>query len=281
MDFFPPIVDDPYIFGQIAAANALSDIYAMGGIPKTAMNLICIPSCMDLSTVESILQGGYNKVREAGAIIVGGHTIEDNEPKYGLCVTGFCHPKKILANATAKEGDVLVLTKSLGTGVLSVAYMADHLGKEDYETLIALMTRLNRYACEAFEGLNPHACTDITGFGLLGHGFEMAKGSHKTLRLNSSAIPIIQTALELSKQGTMTGGARRNRAYVEENVAVSDNVSSALCDILYDPQTSGGLLVALSESEAQTYLKQLESRGEKGVVIGEVVAFDGKYIHIY
>lgn len=281
VDFFPPIVDDPYTFGQIAAANAISDIYAMGGVPKLAMNLICFPSCLKLDIMEQILQGGYSKVIEAGAIIAGGHTIEDSEPKYGLCVTGYVHPKDILANSTAKEGDILVLTKSLGTGILSTAAMADILPQNDYNTMVRMMSHLNKYAQEAMMPSHPSACTDITGFGLMGHAYEMAHGSGLTIELMSSSIPALPAALRLAREGIIPGGAYNNMGYLEKDVVVSKSVPLELSDVMYDPQTSGGLLIAVNEKEVENLCRRLKDNGEEAHIIGYTKKFDGKSIRVF
>ena len=209
VDFFPPMVDDPYTFGQIAATNSLSDIYAMGGQPATAMNLICFPSCLPVGVMGEILAGGYSKVQEAGAIIAGGHTIEDEEPKYGLCVTGFMHPKDVLTNSGAQVGDALVLTKSLGTGILSTGGKAGMLTDGEYRRMVELMTALNKQAQECMLQTGAHACTDITGFGLLGHAYEMAAGSGVTLVLDSRRIPVEKRALELAREGIIRSEERR------------------------------------------------------------------------
>lgn len=281
VDFFPPIVDDPYTFGQIAAANAISDIYAMGGVPKLAMNLICFPSCLKLDIMEEILQGGYSKVIEAGAIICGGHTIEDSEPKYGLCVTGYVHPKDILANSTAKEGDVLVLTKSLGTGVLSTAAMGDFLEKEDYNTMVRMMSHLNKYAQEAMMPCRPSACTDITGFGLMGHAYEMAHGSNLTIELFSEHIPALPAALRYAREGLVPGGAYNNMSYLEKDVEFAKNVPLELSDIMYDPQTSGGLMIAVNEARVMELCDRLTAAGEEAHIIGYTKKFDGKSIRVF
>lgn len=280
VDFFPPIVDDPYTFGQIAAANSISDIYAMGGVPKLAMNLICFPSCLNLEIMEQILQGGYSKVIEAGAIIAGGHTIEDEEPKYGLCVTGYAHPKDVLANSTANEGDILVLTKSLGTGILSTAAKADMLTAEEYKLMVRLMSHLNRYAQEAMMPSRPSACTDITGFGFLGHTCEMAKGSGKTIEIFSENVPIVPAARRFAQEGIIPGGAYNNMAYLKDDVEIAASVPLDLSDALYDPQTSGGLLIAVSEAEAQTLCRRLSDSGEEAHIVGYIKKFDGKSIRV-
>ena len=268
VDFFPPIVDDPFTFGQIAAANALSDVYAMGGAPKLAMNLLCFPSCLPLEAVKAILEGGSSKVLEAGAVIAGGHSIEDKEPKYGLCVTGFARPEEILTNSGAREGDLLVLTKPLGTGILATAAKAGLLGAEEDRAMISLMTTLNRAAQEAMMAVRPHACTDVTGFGLLGHVNELAQGSGLTVELWGEAIPVAGRALELAREGIIPGGAYRNRDFLAGKVAVDGEVPLELADVLYDPQTAGGLLIAVGEERGEELVRRLADRGVPGRIIG-------------
>lgn len=270
VDFFPPIVDDPFLFGQIAATNALSDVYAMGGVPSIAMNLICFPSCLDLSVVQAILEGGYSKVLEAKAVLAGGHTIEDNEPKYGLCVTGFVHPDRVLTNSAAKTGDVLVITKPVGTGVLSTAAKVELLNDSQYAQMIQAMTTLNHAACLAMQPENPTACTDVTGFGLLGHAFEMADGSKKTIHIHANSVPLLSGAAEFAMQGIIPAGMYRNQAYLEQDVAVRPGVKQEVLDLLFDPQTSGGLLIALPECRAQSLLNRLHDAGVPGTIIGQV-----------
>lgn len=272
VDFFPPIVDDAYTFGQIAAANSISDIYAMGGAPRLAMNLMCFPSCLSLDLVKEMLEGGYSKVKEAGAIIAGGHTIEDTEPKYGLCVTGFAHPKDILANSTAREGDLLVLTKPLGTGILSTAAMAEMLDEENYRKMVKLMTELNRAAQETMMPFCPHACTDITGFGFLGHVQEMAGGSRLTAEIFSRDVPVVQNALDLARDGIIPAGAYRNMQFLEGKVRVGAAVPQELADVLFDPQTSGGLLIALPEARALELLRELNGKTLCAAVVGRMMA---------
>lgn len=272
VDFFPPIVDDAYTFGQIAAANSISDIYAMGGAPRLAMNLMCFPSCLSLDLVKEMLEGGYSKVKEAGAIIAGGHTIEDTEPKYGLCVTGFAHPKDILANSTAREGDLLVLTKPLGTGILSTAAMAEMLDEENYRKMVKLMSELNRAAQETMMPFRPHACTDITGFGFLGHVQEMAGGSRLTAEIFSRDVPVVQNALDLARDGIIPAGAYRNMQFLEGKVRVGTAVPQELADVLFDPQTSGGLLIALPEARALELLRELNGKTLCAAVVGRMMA---------
>lgn len=278
VDFFPPMVDDPYVFGQIAATNSLSDVYAMGSTPATAMNLICFPSCLPVSIMGEILAGGYAKVQEAGAIIAGGHTIEDEEPKYGLCVTGFIHPKDVLTNAGCQVGDALVLTKSLGTGILSTGGKADLLTDGEYKRMVELMTTLNKYARDCMVRVGAHACTDITGFGFLGHAYEMAAGSGMTLVIDSRRVPVEKKALELAQEGIIPSGAYNNRGYLQDDVEMGGGVSLELSDVLYDPQTAGGLLISLPEHKAPELLRQLEEFTGDARLVGYVKPFDGKSI---
>ncbi len=270
VDFFPPMVDDPYTFGQIAATNALSDVYAMGGNPSIAMNLLCFPSCLDPSIMHDILSGGYSKVQEAGAIIAGGHTIADPTPKYGLCVTGFAHPSEILTNSNAKTGDVLVLTKPLGIGILNTATKAELLTSAEIKEVTKLMTELNRYAKESFANLKVNACTDITGFSLIGHGYEMASGSDKSIEIFSDNVPMIPKALEYAKMGIIPEGMYNNQDYLKDIFRCSSNVPQEMQDVLLDPQTSGGLLLSMPEKDAKEYLSRMEFYTPWTRIIGEV-----------
>ena len=258
VDFFPPIVDDPYMFGQIAAANAISDIYAMGGEPKLALNLLCVTEKMEDPWIREILRGGYDKAYEAGVIISGGHTIRGSEPLYGLAVTGFARPDRIRKNAEARPGDRLILTKPLGVGILTTAAKADLVEKPLLDQLYAQMARLNRDACHIMNKYRVHSCTDVTGFGLLGHSCEMAQGSGCTLHLQVSRIPYHREAYEFAQMGFVPAGAYRNRDFAEREVMAAGEVSRAMQDILYDPQTSGGLLIAVDEGDAQALLRELE-----------------------
>lgn len=246
-DFFPPIVDAPYLFGQIAAANALSDVYAMGGELRTALNIMCLPESMDRHTVHEILRGGYAKAYEAGAIITGGHTIHGAEPIYGLAVAGFVHPQKVLTNSGAKPGDVLLLTKPLGVGVITTAAKAELVEAPVLERIYRQMAALNRAARDVLVEYPVHSCTDVTGFALLGHSFEMAQGSGCTLHIQAHSVPIHPEALELAGMGFIPAGAYRNREYAQAGVQVNGQVELALEDLFYDPQTSGGLLAAVPE----------------------------------
>lgn len=247
MDFFTPVVDDPYTFGQVAAANSLSDVYAMGGRPVTAMNIVCFPTCLPLDILKEILRGGYDKVAEAGAVLVGGHSIEDDEPKYGLSVMGMVHPDRIITNAGARAGDLLVLTKPLGTGILNTAIKADILDCQGYTKAVDTMAYLNRDACNAMLEVGVSACTDITGFGLLGHACEMARGSGVCLEIWQDKLPIIEESVDLARMGIIPGGAYKNRAYLDGQVRLKADIKQEIVDIMYDPQTSGGLLISVPE----------------------------------
>ena len=284
MDFFPPIVDDPYMFGQIAAANALSDVYAMGGQPKLAMNLLTFPNGkLPLDAVKGILEGGNDKVCEAGATIVGGHSIDDKEPKYGLSVTGFAHPDDILSNS-ANAGNLLVITKKIGTGILTTASKVDLLTEEENAEIERTMAFLNKYGWEAMQGVKVDGCTDITGFGLMGHAAEMAKAGDVTLELYAHKVPIFEKAIEMATMGIIPAGAYRNRSYVSPDVMEflsrdpdRDAVLRARIDCLYDPQSSGGLLIAVNESELPRLTEQLGEKGCETAVIGCFKPRTGKY----
>ncbi len=268
IDFFPPIVDDPYMFGQIAAANSLSDVYAMGGTPKLAMNLLTFPNCLPIDAVKAILEGGNDKVNESGAMIVGGHSINDNEPKYGLSVTGFARPEEILSNS-AEENDYLVITKKIGIGILTSAAKVDLLTPEENDEIIRTMARLNKYGFAATKGVKVDGCTDITGFGLLGHAAEMARAGNVTLELYAERVPIFERALEFAADGIIPAGAHNNMGYLENDVIdYTIRVPQERLDCLYDPQTSGGLLIACKESELDRLRYQLGEVGCENAVIG-------------
>ena len=269
-DFFPPIVDDPFMYGQIAATNALSDVYAMGGEPKLALNIMCIPEKMDQHTVQEILRGGYAKAYEAGAIITGGHTIHGAEPIYGLAVTGFVHPQRVWRNSGARPGDVLILTKPLGVGILTTAAKTALVEQGLLDKLYAQMSTLNKYAHDVLMRFSVHACTDVTGFALLGHALEMAQGSDATIHLQASAIPYHAEAYEMASMGFIPAGAYRNREFAEAHVKVVGNIPLPLQDICYDPQTSGGLLCAVPETEAQACLEELQKAAPASTMVGYV-----------
>ena len=274
VDFFPPIADDPYLFGQIAATNALSDVYAMGGEPKLCLNIMAIPENMPMEAVHALLRGGYDKVYEAGALITGGHSIHDDEPKYGLAVTGFVHPDKMLTNSNARPGDVLLLTKPIGIGVLSTAAKADMLSKSGQELINRLMTTLNKAARDAMVKYNVHACTDVTGFGLIGHTYEMASGSDTEIILDVDSIDLIPEALELARMGMLPAGMYRNRNFAQAHVDAGDT-ELAKQDMLYDPQTAGGLLIAVAPEDADALFNELKNTVPSAQRIGTVSEYKG------
>jgi len=273
VDFFTPIVDDPYWFGQIAAANALSDVYAMGGVPKTAMNLVAFPlKDMDISILRQIIQGGLDKMKEAGVVLVGGHSVEDKELKYGLSVTGFIHPDRVLTKKNFKAGDRLILTKPLGTGIINTAIKGGLASEEIIEFVTGLMATLNRDAAEIMNDYPVHACTDITGFGLLGHLAEMVVDSNYGIEIWSEKIPVIPKALEYAGIGLVPAGAYKNREFRESMIDFAASVDRLIQDILFDPQTSGGLLICLEKERADDLVKSLREKGVNDVaVIGEVL----------
>lgn len=277
IDFFTPVVDDPYTFGQIAAANALSDVYAMGGKPVIALNIACFPSCMDMNILGEIMRGGADKVTEAGAIIAGGHTVDDKVPKYGLSVMGTVHPDKITPNSGAKPGDVLILTKPIGTGVINTAIKGEVAEPEHVDAAIKAMAELNKYAAEAAEPFKINGCTDITGFGLIGHMLEMAEGGDVTIHLMSRKVKFVDGAGEYASMGLIPAGAYRNRTHAEGKVElkVEDNY---IVDLLYDPQTSGGLLYSLPEKDGESLIKAMLSKGVHASIVGYVTDRHGKYI---
>lgn len=274
VDYFTPIVDDPYMFGQIAASNALSDIYAMGGKPVTALNIVGFPiSKLDKSILTDILKGAADKVHEAGATIIGGHSIDDQEPKFGMAVTGVAHPDRILTNSGACVGDVLVLTKPIGVGILSKAIKEDLLDAETAQLAAETMAQLNKGAAEAMDGLDIHGCTDVTGFGLLGHASEMAEGSGVGLEIDHDRVPVLPRTMAFAEQGVVPGGSKSNHHWLREKVSYPDDMTLAEQWVFCDAVTSGGLLVSLPEDQAETYLKALQEKGVgEAVVIGKVVA---------
>lgn len=280
VDFFPPIDDDPYTFGQIAATNALSDVYAMGGEPKLALNIMAVPDSLPKEAVHALLRGGYDKVYEAGAIITGGHSILDDEPKYGLAVTGFVHPKKLLKNCGAEAGDVLFLTKPLGIGILTTAARVDLVSEETKALAKKLMTTLNKGARDVMVNYRVHACTDVTGFALLGHALEMAQGSGMELEIDTAQIDLIEEARGFAEMGILPAGMYRNRAFAEAAVDAGD-VPLAVQDMLYDPQTSGGLLIAVHPDDADALYTDLKAAVPSAQRIGTVRPYrGGKYIFL-
>lgn len=282
VDFFTPIVDDPYWFGQIAAANALSDVYAMGGTPKTAMNLVAFPvKEMDISVLRQIIQGGIDKLVEAEVVLLGGHSIEDKELKYGLSVTGFVHPQKVLIKGNLNPGNQLILTKPLGTGIINTAIKAAMASQALTDTVTRLMATLNRQAADIMSGFDVTACTDVTGFGLIGHLAEMILGSGMTVRLFSKNVPVIQEALTFASMGLIPAGAYKNREFRETMTQFSGNVDQSLQAVLVDPQTSGGLLISVKASQASQLLSALKNAGiSDAALIGEVIDGLGEKILI-
>jgi selenide,water dikinase len=280
VDFFTPIVDDPYWFGQIAAANALSDVYAMGGEPKTAMNLVAFPiKQMDISILRGILQGSIDKLNEAGVVLIGGHSIEDHELKYGLAVTGFIHPDKIRTKKNLHPGDKLLLTKPLGTGIISTAVKGGIASRETIERTTQMMAKLNQRAARIMSAYDVHACTDITGFGLLGHLAEMVVGSGYSVYLHFGKIPIIPEAFEFASMGFVPEGAFKNREFRQKMVAFSPDINPVAIDILFDPQTSGGLLISVNPDQAEALASELKEKATgDAAIIGEVVSSEGERI---
>lgn len=281
VDFFTPIVDDPYTFGEIAAANALSDVFAMGGDPKVALNIAGFPNCLDPSILGEILAGGAAKTKEAGAVLIGGHTIQNDEPLYGLCVSGFVHPERIWKNYGAKPGDVLILTKQIGSGIVATAAKADMASRESMQEAELVMKSLNRKAKEAMMGLPIHACTDITGFGLAGHCFEMAEASRVCFELSLRRIPMIEDAIRYADMGLIPAGAYKNRGYSGDKVDTA-GVAQHYIDLIYDPQSSGGLLFSIPAELEEEALRRLGSCGldTRAAAIGYVLPEQEKRIRL-
>jgi selenide,water dikinase len=274
IDFFTPIVDDPYDFGQITVANALSDVYAMGGKPLTALNIVCFPiNKLDISILKDMLKGGIDKMKEAGVTLVGGHSIDDAELKYGLSVTGTVHPEYLVTNSGAKAGDKLILTKPLGTGIISTALKAGKVSKETIAKMTKYMAALNKKASELMQEVGVHACTDITGFGLLGHACQLAQNSQVGIKINSSAVPVFTEVEDFAKAGLCPGGLYRNRDFYGKMVEFSNQVPDYTRDILFDAQTSGGLLISLAPETAELLVKKLQKAGvQDAAIIGEVIS---------
>lgn len=270
VDFFTPMVDDPYVFGQIAATNALNDVYAMGGKPLMAMNIVCYPECEDLAVLHRILEGGLSKVKEAGALLVGGHTVDDLEPKYGLAVAGLVPPEKVLKNNGARVGDQIYLTKPLGTGIISTAIKADMASAEACEEAVYWMTRLNSDLPELARDLTINGLTDVTGFGLLGHLSEMAQASNVEIEVNVSQIPTIRSALEYASYGLIPAGAYTNREYLQKYTEIDKDLEGPLIDLLFAPETAGGLLIAVDKANEARLVEDLLRRGSKAARIGQV-----------
>ncbi len=262
VDFFTPIVDDPYVFGQIAATNSLSDVYAMGGEPKTAMNIVCFPKGkMEMEVLGEILKGGADKVKESGAVIIGGHSIIDEEIKYGMAITGVIHPDKIFRNVGVQEGDALILTKPLGTGIITTALKKGKASKESIDEAVAFMTTLNAAASAVMCKYPVHACSDVTGFGILGHALGIASGSGVTLVIESQKLPIMHRAPRLAEKGYITGGCKRNRDYLKDKITVEKSLPEGIVEVAFDPQTSGGLLIAVAKRLAAKLIEDLQAAG--------------------
>lgn len=280
VDFFPPIVDDPFTFGQVAAANALSDVYAMGGRPITALNILGFPAKMPVEVIGEILRGGAEKVAEAGAVIAGGHSVKDNELKYGLAVTGLIHPQKIMANKGARPGDWLILTKPIGTGILSTALKRGLAQPDEIAALTRSMTALNKIAGEAMVQFGAHAATDITGFGLAGHAYEMAHASQVTFEIAFERLRLLPGVADYAQQGVLTGGGSANRQYLADKVNFAESLPTHVQELVFDPQTSGGLLIAIGQPAAEKLLRHLQDHGLNAADIGRVLPFGRTYIEI-
>jgi selenide,water dikinase len=275
VDFFAPLVDDPYSYGAIAAANSMSDVYAMGGEVLLALNIAAFPEDLSQDIVADILRGGADKVFEAGGIIAGGHTMIDKEPKYGLCVLGLIHPERVFTRNGARPGDALYLSKKLGTGIVTTAAMMDMVAPRHLEAAIESMARLNRHPSHVVREVGAHALTDVTGFGLLGHAFEMAEVSSVAFRIEAGRVPILGGALEYAAQGAISGGESRNRHCWQERISFQDDISDELNSVLFDPQTSGGLLIAASPEQGREMEQQFSLSHLTLWRIGEVVEGQG------
>lgn len=271
VDFFTPMVDDPYLFGQIAATNALNDIYAMGGQPLVALNIVCYPACEDIQILGEILRGGLDKVNEAGAYLLGGHSVDDNEPKYGLAVTGLVHPERVLTNAGAKPGDRIYMTKPIGSGIIATAIKAEMASPSACQEAVRWMTTLNRESCEIAARVGVNAATDVTGFGLLGHLSEMAQASGVTVQLKAESVPLISGAWDNAAMGLIPAGTYNNRAYLEARIKVTPGLSPIWLDLLYTPETAGGLLLAVEPDKGLALEELMQQRQQVCVPVGEVV----------
>ena len=281
VDFFTPIVDDPYDYGRIAATNSLSDVYVMGGKPVTALNITCFPKDGNLDWLVAILNGGLDQAAAAGVAILGGHTVEDAEIKYGLAVTGIVHPEKIIHNHTAQPGDAIVLTKPLGTGILSTALKNGKLSDAQIKMLINSMVRLNRRASEAMVAVGAHACTDVTGFGLLGHAHELAQASRVTFHLHAAEFPVLPDALHFAREGSLTRGERTNAEFVREHARISTAIPAPLLSVLRDPQTAGGLLICLPPQKVKQFFEMLGEEAESARQVGAVEPASGLTVLVH
>lgn len=280
VDFFTPMVDDPYWFGQVAAANALSDVYAMGGQPLTAMNIVCFPACGDIEVLREILRGGIDKLKEAGTVLVGGHSVDDNEPKYGLSVTGIVHPNQIIRNDTVKPGDIIFLTKPLGSGVIATAIKAEMAEKSVQVECIKWMTTLNRAAKDAALAAGVSAGTDVTGFGLVGHLFEMAKGSGVAVEVYADQLGFMTGAREYAAVGLIPGGAYANREYLGQRVVFEEGIDPEIKDLMYSPETSGGLLLAVGEDRKADLVRALDREGLPLFLVGRAIPSESPRVEV-
>lgn len=282
LDYFTPIVDDPYMFGQIAAANALSDIYAMGGIPKTALNIVGYPvKKLGPDLLAEILRGASDKVVESGAVTIGGHSVDDQEPKFGLSVTGIVHPKKVWKNVGAQPGDLLVLTKPIGVGIMTTGIKRGAVSPEQEQLVTETMATLNKWAADVLHSYTPHAVTDVTGFGLLGHGSEMARGSEASLEISFDKVPMLEGTMELARDGVVPGGSKSNHKWLLDDIDYDTTITPEEQMILCDAITSGGLLVALPEQEAKRYVEELQKEGITAAsIIGKVTEKKEKLIYV-
>ena len=270
VDFFPPMVDDPYTFGKIAATNALSDVYAMGGEVKTAMNIVCFPQSWDINMLGEILRGGSEKVIEAGGVLVGGHSINDVDVKYGLSVMGLVHPDKIYANNGGHPGDKLIITKNLGVGIISTAHRVGEATQEAMDKAIESMTSLNKYAAQCCKKYDIHGCTDITGFGFLGHLHEMVDGK-LSCKVYADKLPVFPEALEYADEFLLTAVAQQNRNHVGRHVKFDPEISFAMQEVMFDPQSSGGLLIVLPADQAESLLAEIQALGVPSAIVGEMM----------
>jgi selenide,water dikinase len=282
VDFFTPIVDDPFTFGQISATNALSDVYAMGGEPKTCMNIVCFPKDkMDMEILGEILKGGAEKVKESGAVVIGGHSIIDEEIKFGMAVTGTIHPDKIFRNVGVQEGDVLVLTKPLGTGIITTALKKGKASAESLAAAVKSMITLNAAASQVARKYPVHACSDITGFGIMGHGMGMASGSGVTLVFESQKFPLLPDAVRLAEKGYITGGCKRNREYLGDKMTIDKSIREGLVEIALDPQTSGGLMIAVAKRNSAKLIEELRGAGVTDAVeVGYATALQKPWVRL-
>jgi selenide,water dikinase len=276
VDFFTPVADDPFIYGQVAAINSLNDVYAMGGTPLSALSIVCFPQSGDFEILGKILEGGQAAMNKEGVVVIGGHSVDDPEMKFGYAVTGTVHPKRVISNAGARPGDVLILTKPIGTGAINTAVKNGKASKETEAAAIAAMTTSAAAASKVMIRLGASGCTDITGFGLLGHAYELAKASNVTLNIESASVPLLPNVLELIAQGMLTRGDKNNRVYVGETVTIEDSVSREMQSALFDPQTAGGLLISMDPESANEFLGSIEN----AFIIGTVSDLDGPLIRV-